>query len=46
MIPFEETIKSKEELIAACKKGFEDYSNKKISIFRKNRRIKGIFSLF
>ena len=31
MIPFEETIKSKEELIAACKKGFEDYSNKKIS---------------
>lgn len=31
MIPFIETINSKEELIEACKKGFEDYSNKRIS---------------
>lgn len=31
MIPFEETIKTKQELIEACKKGFEDYSNKLIS---------------
>ena len=31
MVPFEETIQSKEELIAACKKGFEDYENKRIS---------------
>ena len=31
MVPFKETITSKEELIEACKKGFEDYSNKRIS---------------
>ena len=31
MVPFKETINSKEELIEACKKGFEDYSNKRIS---------------
>ena len=31
MIPFIETINSKEELIEACKKGFEDYSKKRIS---------------
>ena len=31
MVPFEETIHTKQELIEACKKGFEDYSNKNIS---------------
>lgn len=31
MVPFEETIKTKQELIEACKKGFEDYSNHRIS---------------
>lgn len=31
MVPFEETIKTKQELIEACKQGFEDYSNKRIS---------------
>jgi len=31
MVPFKETITSKEELIEACKKGYEDYSNKRIS---------------
>ena len=31
MVPFKETINTKQELIDACKKGFEDYSNKKIS---------------
>ena len=31
MVPFKETITSKEELIEACKKGFEDYSNHRIS---------------
>ena len=31
MVPFIETIKTKEELIEACKKGFEDYENHKIS---------------
>lgn len=31
MVPFKETINSKEELIEACKKGFEDYLNKIIS---------------
>ncbi len=31
MVPFIETIKTREELIEACKKGFEDYRNKKIS---------------
>lgn len=31
MVPFKETITSKEELIEACKKGFEDYSNKRVS---------------
>lgn len=31
MVPFKETITSKEELIEACKRGFEDYSNKRIS---------------
>ena len=31
MVPFKETIHSKEELVEACKKGFEDYSNKRIS---------------
>ena len=31
MVPFKETIHSKQELIKACKKGFEDYSNKRIS---------------
>lgn len=31
MVPFEETINTKQELIDACKKGFEDYSNKRIS---------------
>jgi len=31
MIPFEETITTKQELIEACKKGFEDYTNKRIS---------------
>ena len=31
MVPFKETINSKEELIAACKKGFEDFSNKRVS---------------
>ena len=31
MVPFKETINSKQELIEACKKGFEDYSNKRIS---------------
>lgn len=31
MVPFEETIKTKQELIEACKRGFEDYSNKRIS---------------
>lgn len=31
MVPFKETINSKEELIEACKKGFEDFSNKRVS---------------
>ena len=31
MVPFIETIKTKEGLIEACKKGFEDYQNHKIS---------------
>ena len=31
MVPFKETINTKQELIEACKKGFEDYSNKIIS---------------
>ena len=31
MVPFKETIKTKNELIEACRKGFEDYSNKRIS---------------
>lgn len=31
MVPFEETIKTKQELIEACKKGFEDFSNHRIS---------------
>lgn len=31
MVPFEETIKTKQELIEVCKRGFEDYSNKRIS---------------
>ena len=31
MVPFKETINTKEELIDACKRGFEDYSNKRIS---------------
>ena len=31
MVPFKETINTKKELIDACKKGFEDYSNKRIS---------------
>lgn len=31
MVPFKETIKTKQELIEACKKGFEDYSNHRIS---------------
>lgn len=29
MIPFIETIQSKEELIDACKKGFADFQEKK-----------------
>ena len=31
MVPFEETIHTKQELIDACKRGFEDYSSHKIS---------------
>lgn len=31
MVPFKETINTKQELIEACKKGFEDYSNRRIS---------------
>ena len=31
MVPVKETINTKQELIDACKKGFEDYSNKRIS---------------
>ena len=31
MIPFVETIQSKEELIDACKKGFADFQEKKVS---------------
>lgn len=31
MVPFKETISTKQELIEACKKGFKDYSNKRIS---------------
>ncbi len=31
MVPFEETIHTKQELIEACKRGFEDYSKKRIS---------------
>jgi len=31
MVPFKETIITKQELIEACKRGFEDYSNKRIS---------------
>ena len=31
MVPFKETINTKQELLDACKKGFEDYSNKRIS---------------
>ncbi|MBP3243784.1 MAG: AAA family ATPase [Bacteroidaceae bacterium] len=31
MVPFKETIKTKKELIEECKRGFEDYSNHKIS---------------
>ena len=31
MVPFKETVNTKQELIDACKKGFEDYSNKRIS---------------
>ena len=31
MVPFKETINTKQELIDACKNGFEDYSNKRIS---------------
>ncbi|MBO4662256.1 MAG: AAA family ATPase [Bacteroidaceae bacterium] len=31
MVPFKETINTKQELIEACKKGFEAYSNKRIS---------------
>ena len=31
MVPFKETINTKQELIEACKKGFEDYSKKRIS---------------
>lgn len=31
MVPFKETIETKQELIEACKKGFEEYSNKRIS---------------
>ena len=31
MVPFEETINTKQELIEACKRGFEDYSKKRIS---------------
>ena len=31
MVPFKETINTKQELIEACNKGFEDYSNRRIS---------------
>lgn len=31
MVPFKETITSKEELIEACKKGHQDYIDKKVS---------------
>ncbi len=31
MVPFKETIRTKEELIEACKKGYADFSDKKIS---------------
>lgn len=31
MVPFKETISTKQELIEACRKGFEDYSNRIIS---------------
>lgn len=31
MVPFKETITSKEELIEACKKGYEEYSNHRIT---------------
>lgn len=31
MVPFKETINTKQELIEACKKGFEDYSKKRVS---------------
>lgn len=31
MVPFKETIKTKKDLIEACKRGFEDYSRKRIS---------------
>ena len=31
MVPFKETINTKQELIEACKKGFEDYTNRRIS---------------
>ena len=31
MVPFKETINTKQELIEACRKGFEDYSNGRIS---------------
>ena len=31
MVPFKETITTKQDLIEACKKGFEDYSNRIIS---------------
>lgn len=31
MVPFKETINTKQELIEACKKGFEDYSKRRIS---------------
>lgn len=31
MVPFKETITSKEELIEACKKGYQDYLDRKIS---------------
>lgn len=31
MVPFKETIQSKEELIEACHKGYQDYQDRKIS---------------
>lgn len=31
MIPFKETIETKQELIDACRKGFDDYCAKRIT---------------